>query len=352
MGKLLRNIFLAANILLVLLTLGAYVAPYVSPESNSLLPILGLGYPALLFCNILSIVLWMILRSRWAFLSFITMIVGYQSCTTLFNMNRADAPSAATFKVASYNANFAKRIALLAGPDKALAEKENAQFLKSHDDLTILCVQEDGLRTRGYFEALDFEYSWIVEEMTVSIYSKFPIIEKGMIDLESTTANTCLWADIALPSGKVRVYTTHLEANRPTAEVPEVIIETAPEEMSNSTLVGILQHHVMFSTIRAKQAQTIANHAQSSPYPTIICGDLNETPQSYVYTILKGDRQDTFQEEGQGMASTFGEKIPALRIDHIFVDNTIEVLHHEISPNVYSDHYMIVGELELRRNEN
>ena len=331
--------------------MGACLAPQVSPVSNSLLPILGLGYPVLLLCNVLSIITWLILRSRWAFLSLITMIVGYQSCTTLFNISRADTPSAASFKVASYNANFAKRIALLAGPDLALAEKENANFLKSHNNVAVLCVQEDGLRTRSYFEAMDFGYRYWVEGMSVSIYSKFPIIDKGLIDLKSTTANTCLWADIKLPTGTVRVYTAHLEANRPTAEVPEVILEGAPEEMSNAALLGILQHHVLFSTIRAQQAQAIAHHALSSPYPTIICGDFNETPQSYIYTLLRGDRQDTFQEEGQGIASTFGEKIPALRIDHMFVDKTIEVLHHEISPNAYSDHYMIVGELELRRNQ-
>ena len=348
MGKLFRNIFLAANVLLVLLTLGAYLAPHVSPASNSLLPIIGLGYPALLVANMLAIVLWLFLRSRWAFLSLITMIVGYQSCTTLFNINRDETPSAASFKVASYNANFAKRIALLAKPDQALAEYENAKFLARHNEVAVLCVQEDGLRTRAYFGAMDFGYSYRVEGMTVSIYSKFPILNKGMIDLKSTTANTCLWADIKLPKGIVRVYTAHLEANRSTAEVPEVILETAPEEMSISALFGIAQHHVQFSTVRSTQALAISSHAASSPYATIICGDFNETPQSYVYTILKGDKQDTFQEAGNGIASTFGEKIPALRIDHMFVDNTIEVLHHGICPNAYSDHYMIVGELELK----
>ena len=325
------------------------MAPHVPPDSNALLPILGLGYPPLLLCNMIAVILWLLLKSRWVLLSALTLLLGYQSCTTLLNLSIPDKPTPHAFKVASYNANFAKRIAQLALPDQPPAEKKYLDFLSSLNDISVLCVQEDGFRTESLWgQAMQLAYSHRVEGLSVSIYSKFPIIDKGMVNLNSTTANTCLWADIDALSGIFRIYTTHLEANRADGTVPAVIVETAPEEMSNSALLGIVKHHVKFSAVRAAQAQTIADHANTSPHPTIICGDFNETPQSYVYTILKGDRQDTFQEEGRGIASTFGEKIPALRIDHMFVDEDLEVLDHSNIKSQYSDHYMIVAEVEAQ----
>jgi endonuclease/exonuclease/phosphatase family metal-dependent hydrolase len=156
-----------------------------------------------------------------------------------------------------------------------------------------------------------------------------------------------VWADVLIGSDTVRVYTTHLESNRFDGKVPEVIEEDAPEEMSNSVLLGVVQHHQKFSIERLRQAQLIKRHQEKSPYKSIICGDFNETPQSYVFQVLADGMQDTFQEEGCGIASTFGERIPALRIDHMLVDPELEVLDHTISRSQFSDHYLIIADLGL-----
>ena len=330
------------------MTLGAYLAPYIDPSLTPVFPVLGLGYPALLLCNVLAIIAWILFRSKWAALSILILILGYSSCSRLLNINLADSHKGPTLKIATYNANFSKPIVLAPEDRRSEMETDFKDYLSSWDGLDVLCVQEHGEKTREYLQrALAFPYQYELQGRTVTIYSKHPIVDKGVVDFESNIANTCLWADIKIGSETMRVYTTHLESNRSTGEVPEVILEDTPEEMSNGVLMGIVRHHQKFSIERARQAKLIKAHQEKSPHKAIICGDFNETPQSYVFTILKKDMQDSFQEEGAGIASTFGERIPALRIDHLLVSEALEVLDHTISRSEFSDHYLVVVEVGL-----
>ena len=274
--------------------------------------------------------------------------MGYSSCTRLLNINLEDKAEGPILKVATYNANFSKPIVLT--PNTLRSEKENEfkAYLSALDELDVLCVQEHGEKTRQYLTStLDFPYIFELPGRTVAIYSKLPFADKGIVDFESNIANTCLWADLVKGSDTTRVYTTHLESNRSTGEVPEVIYEDTPEKMTNSVLFGIVRHHQKFSIERARQAQLIKNHQRKCAHKAIICGDFNETPQSYVFTILMEEMQDSFQEEGMGIASTFGERIPALRIDHLLVSNDLEVLDHTISRSDFSDHYLVVVDIGL-----
>ncbi len=325
----------------------AYVTPHVDPEITPLFPIIGLGYPALLFCNILAIIAWLLLRSKWVGLSALTLLLGYSSCSRLININLVDDYGGKKIKVATYNANFSKPITL-SNIHKAALEKSFVKYLERHSDVDVLCVQEIGSATKSYLEkALDFPYLHTVEGKTVAIYSRYPFSDIGDIEFSSTIANTCLWVDIVVDSDTLRVYTTHLESNRFDGVVPDVIVEDTPEEMSNSVLLGIVQHHQKFSIERTRQAQLIKEHQHSSPYKSVICGDFNETPQSYVFQVLADGMQDSFQEEGNGIASTFGERIPALRIDHLLVGQEFEVLDHTISRSQFSDHYLVIADLGL-----
>ena len=338
----LRLLFLGANILLVLLTLGAYLAPHIPPQHTALFPILGLGYPVLLLCHLLSIILWILMRSRWVLLSAVTLLIGIQSCSRLIGISLPDKISSEAITVATFNANFSKPITL-GEPDK-LASREDGfiQYLRSLPQMDVLCVQEDGEASSRYLQdALAFPHRHAHADLTVSIYSALPILDAGHVEFSSTTANTCLWVDVVKGSDTLRIYTTHLESNRTDGVVPEVIHEDTPEHMSSSLLMGIVKHHQRFSIKRADQAHLIKAHQSSSPYPALICGDFNETPQSHVYHLLSEDMQDTFAEEGTGMASTFGERIPALRIDHVLVDKRVDVLRHDIHRSGYSDHYLV-----------
>ena len=97
--------------------------------------------------------------------------------------------------------------------------------------------------------------------------------------------------------------------------------------------------------------------------PTILCGDLNDTPNSRAYRLLEKQFTNAFSAKGWGLGSTFGErwmksrfrKIPVLprfardvmRIDHIFVSKDIEVVSSRVIDAKGSDHKPIVTIVRL-----
>jgi len=345
--QLIKKILFSLNALLVILTVGAYLAPHISAEASAIFPILGLGYPALLLANILMVLLWAIVEKKKAWLSFLILVVGYNSCSKLINFNLADDESDGTILLASYNSNFLKPIAFLPEGQQAKASEAFETYIGTLG-MDVLCVQEHGWRSARHLKsALGFDHVHSVEGKNVAIYSRYPFLDTGILDFDSNVANTCLWADVITDTDIFRVYTTHLESNRDDGIVPEVIEQEAPEKMNNAALLGIVKHFREFSARRVQQARMIQAHKRTAPYPSVICGDFNDTPQSHVYQVVGQDMKDSFLEAGSGIGSTFGERIPALRIDYIFTDQAIDVSDHLISKNNFSDHYMILATIEL-----
>ena len=86
----------------------------------------------------------------------------------------------------------------------------------------------------------------------------------------------------------------------------------------------------------------------NSPYPTIICADLNDVPNSYSYATVRGDRQDAFLEKGSGIGRTFLGLSPTLRIDFVFADDRFEVCQFTRRKQKLSDHLMLVADLALK----
>jgi endonuclease/exonuclease/phosphatase family metal-dependent hydrolase len=93
--------------------------------------------------------------------------------------------------------------------------------------------------------------------------------------------------------------------------------------------------------IRASQVDNLSYSISQSPHPVILCGDFNDTPNSYAYQQLTANLKDAFMESGKGFGNTYIGKLPSYRIDFILHDD------HFASWNFYrelinlSDHYPV-----------
>jgi endonuclease/exonuclease/phosphatase family metal-dependent hydrolase len=85
--------------------------------------------------------------------------------------------------------------------------------------------------------------------------------------------------------------------------------------------------------------------------PTIVAGDVNDTPGSAVWHALTVARKDAFAAAGEGNAFTSPARDPHKTIDGIFVDPRITVRSVRVldTPDVplASDHRPVLAELEL-----
>jgi endonuclease/exonuclease/phosphatase family metal-dependent hydrolase len=96
---------------------------------------------------------------------------------------------------------------------------------------------------------------------------------------------------------------------------------------------------------RAEEAQAINEHMQNSPFPIILCGDLNDTPLSYAYNTIISNLNDSFSESGKGIGQSF-VKIPALRIDYILHNELFKSYNYTQHKQQLSDHYAVSCELK------
>ena len=117
--------------------------------------------------------------------------------------------------------------------------------------------------------------------------------------------------------------------------------------MARAKLSAVVGKMVDNYRARAEQAEHIAEHIARSPYPTIVCGDFNDTPMSYTYgTIISTDLADAFVEAGKGSEYTFKGLYNLFRIDYILADEeAFEVKEYRSYDLDYSDHKSVVAVL-------
>lgn len=353
--KWLENIFRLGHLLLIAITLLAYAAPFISPNSLWFLAILGLGYPLLLIANIAFLLFWIMVKNRlWIVLSIACIMLGWNYLNAIIGINFSSNPPSTSHQltVLSYNVRYFKVInhtlqERLERADKVLSIPE----IKSVD---IFCGQE--LAYPAFSKQLDKKLAPVTQSPNhyassgngLLITSKYPIINKGEVKSPQQKTGNCLFADIQINNNTIfRVYNLYLSSNRVSGTTEQMKID--PDEIKTKgfwqNVKNIVKSYRNASKIRATQANTIANHIKGSPYPVIVCGDFNDPPVSYAYQQLIADLQDTFCQKGRGLGTTYAGNIPLLRIDYIFADNRLEVLNYKRLPERYSDHFPIVAEL-------
>lgn len=180
----------------------------------------------------------------------------------------------------------------------------------------------------------------------LAIFSKYPIIDKGIIRFGEKTNNLAMFADIKFKEDTIRIYNFHFQS----MSIEEKdIIESYQDQDNLKTkgrkLLGLFKRGVVK---RADQVNLLLNHVEASPYPVILCGDTNDLPYSYTYQKLKEDHTNAFQAKGWGIGATYNGKLPFVRIDNQFCSAAWQVLNysrHDAVP--YSDHFPITATYKL-----
>lgn len=289
------------------------------------------------------VLFWMLVEFKYLFASLITIFIGWSHLQGFVNFSTlSDEPGDLT--VMTYNTNFFYSVRKGAKKEVDKKKKEVSLFFAEHKDVDVFCLQESSKFSKDILKNLlpDFHVHEIPKRATF-IISRYPIVSNGEIDF-GTITNSCIWADIKTLSGKVRIYTAHLQSNKVSTDAV-VVLDNAnlQEKRTWNGIRDILGKYSQTSRKRAKQAQMIADHAAKCGHKTIIAGDVNDPPTSYTYSRLCGDFQDSFVAAGAGIGTTYAGRIPMLRIDYIFADNDFEVESFEVLKEDYSDHYPVKG---------
>jgi vancomycin resistance protein VanJ len=308
---------LSVNIVWSVVCVICYFVSALDPASFWMFSISSLILPVVFLINILFVLFWLVFYWRNVWLPVLTLLIGLHSWSLMISFGEES---------------------------KARRCVQDPVSIMSFNEPDILCVQENNFFSDDIINNSGlYPYFHYLIQHGAAIYSRFPILDKGIIDF-GTKTNSCLWADILVGGKKVRVYSVHLQSNR---IVKDVHLITDEQEEKNTEkinlLKNILRKYRNTAIIRTRQAKMLLEHISKTENPCIIAGDFNDTPFSHVYKILSSDRSDSFLECGNGIGTTYVGALPGLRIDFVLGDkDKIQFCSHRVLQTSYSDHNPIL----------
>lgn len=336
-----NKIMFGINTLVALLTFMAYVLPFLAPKFFPFLSVLTLFLPLFLIINALFVAYWLIQLKRQVFLSGLLLLIGIPFINKFYKFSSTDLmEQEKDFTVMSYNVRLFN---LFRWIDKDDVPSEIRKFINEQNP-DILCIQE--FSTSADIDLKAYKHRYI--EMNGAkiktghaIFSKFPIVDKGMIDFPNSD-NNAVYVDIKKGIDTLRVYSIHLQSIKITPDVDRIDSSGIDQKKSEYIFRRISKAF----REQQQQAEIIKNHKSGSHHPIIICGDMNNSAFSYVYRNIKGKLQDCFEQAGNGFGQTHHFKYYPARIDYIFCDPQIQVKEfRSFSDFKNSDHYPIMTRL-------
>lgn len=334
------------NIVLTVLTIIAYVLPFLAPKLFPLLSVLTLILPLFLIVNALFFFYWAILLKRQVILSGLVLLAGITFINKFYKFSAQELPeSEQEFTVMSYNVRLFNLFEWLPKDD---VPGEILKFINEQNP-DVLCLQEYSASAGIDLKVYPHKYIYTQGDKIKTgqgIFSKFPIINEGNVPLPNSN-NNVVFADIRKGKDTIRIYSMHLQSVNITPDVNEISQEqhlTIDQKKSQMIFQRISEAFKR----QQQQAEILAQHKKECPYSIIICGDMNNSAFSYVYRNIKGKLNDTFEEAGTGFGQTYNFKYYPARIDYIFSDARMKVKGFKNFPEFSnSDHYPIMTRLEM-----
>lgn len=359
MKKFTYSVILSLNIILVAALLVSYLAPVINPSKFALPAIFGLAYPYILMLNLGFLFYWLIRLRKEILISLLVILMGWNHLNNLLPLSGknheipVETDSGRMFKVLSYNVRGFDRYHWTED-----ANTKNAIFdFISKQEPDILCFQEYYTSSRkgerqsdikkhlSQFAYSDIYYTTDPANRTgvgIATYSKFPVLKRSRIPFNSTN-NAAMYTDHLILNDTIRVFNVHLQSIK-FREDNYAFMDTARLKYSNEQMKEIKNIGTRLKTafiLRAEQATMIANYIKESPYPVIVMGDFNDTPQSFAYRKIKKGLQDAFRRAGRGFGNTYAGELPSFRIDHIMVSDPMIPYQFKRTKTDYSDHFPI-----------
>ena len=271
--------------------------------------------------------------------------------SSFLKKNERDTESALT--IATYNVNSFNH------EHTGFSCKEIAAYMKELG-VDIFCFQEFGINHEFGIDSLrtvlsEWPYYYVHSSpageslLQLAVFSRYPIKEEHLI-IYPDSKNCSLWCDIEINGRIIRLFNNHLQ----TTEVSqnkrklEKGLRTDDSQRVERAALGLIDGlHENFRK-RAVQADLLKQLIAASPYPTLVCGDFNSLPSSYVYHTIKGDKlQDGFQTSGHGYMYTFKYFKLLLRIDYILHSPELNSTDYFSPDLTYSDHNPVVMRVKL-----
>jgi len=359
-----KILFIILNILVSALFLLGCLSPWLNPVRFSWAGFTAILMPYFVLLLLFLAIFWLIAKPKLVLIPVITLLIGWKQLQVIFAFNVKAAFSknkpSRSIRIVTWNVQSFNGLSKNKEIKKHIRNDVEMTINGLHPD--IICLQEfnhsdhsgnnsDNISLFSkafpyYFFSKDYQRK-INYQSGCIIFSKYPLIDSGKI--KYPFAESLIYADLLKGYDTIRIFTTHLQSYKFKKEDYEGMEKIRAQEEALLASKGIFEKMNLAFKRRGGQSDIVRSVADKSPYPSVICGDFNDVPNSYTYFHIKGNRQDVFLQKGFGIGRSFISLAPTLRIDYILPDKNFDVLQFDMVDEGLSDHIMLVTDIRLKK---
>lgn len=353
--KLLTTILLILNAVALLLMLASTMAGIVPPSKLIAFSFLSYGYTYLLLFNVAFVIIWLLLSSKWFLLSLVGILLRMSFIPLFFQVGGTDKveteDSRPMLKVLTFNAHRFRGTELVKW---SVDDSNMLEFIRIVEDEQpdVIALQEyvgrgdtvhltDRLSSMGYVN----KFSGLENgSMTGNvIFSKLPILARERVGESSKICADLLWN-----GDTVRFYSLHLDSYRLDENDQKQIHDLSHGNMDSTTGRATLRKFRETLLTHEKEWLMLKDYFLDRDKLTVVAGDFNDTPASFLYQQCRKLFKDSYCEAGQGFSTTYhgdfahNVALPVFRIDMILHSSDMQALAYRRIKSQISDHYPIV----------
>lgn len=343
-----------------LLLIAAY-AEYISPAQNALPALLGLTFPIYALCTIVLFVVLLLLFPRYAITPLIALLLSIPALWQYCPINRGNDSfdtNNDSFSVLTYNVYYFYNNKVEEN-DERDDFNHTLQYIINYDADVVMLQEISNLSknkrlkiTQEQVEHINKIYPHRRTKNNLILLSKYPF--KHIKDTAFSETTDLSIYEVSINNRPVTFFNYHLESIGLSADEKELYVEltTQPDSIKSNinNIKAFTRKFLKAFEARAQQVEAIDSLAREIGGNIVLCGDVNDTPNSYAYHILKKERNDAFMQLGTGTGYTYWADRMWVRIDYVLYDGDFDARYMQVGDKLYSDHYPLYVEFEWNKN--
>lgn len=347
--------FIAEGLLLI--SAYSYLIP---PDRFSLPYFFTLAFPVFFFIEILLLLQIFIRPRKYVLLPIAFLLLSFQAVQNYFPIH-FEGKDNKTGKISllSYNIR-----SFVQSKPTDNGKSNTVLDLLRNSGADIICLQEYNTVPSGSNHQLsqkmvekvlsDYPYHHVFKPTPwnsgIACFSKYPFKNIEPIPFDRSQNGACLY-QFDIDGKSFSLINCHLESNHLEPKDRELYEQIAKNPTQSTDLLPQAKSRLLgklkrAGTERAKQARLIRQIADGITGAVVICGDFNDTPQSYAYRKIRDDFSDAYVSTGFGPGITYNEQGFWFRIDHILYNNVLRAVDSRIVRQKHSDHYPLRATLQ------
>lgn len=370
--KFTKRFLIFCNVCLSISMLLLYLLPFSNQRFSWFINLFALILPFLLILQIGFLVFWLFAKRKLVWIPFITLLLCWSLVGSLIGFHPAAKKKAkedVDFRVATWNTHMFNFFENNGWLDAGMIREAKGfradvfaaqEFVFSLDSSSPISLEKVKQRLGFKYVVAANDRAFGVHTnikqkneryhpFCVAIFSNHPILQWKKVQSLKEYNHTFLWADILVNTDTIRVFNIHLQSMHFGKNEYEFIENIDQQDMDKvqSGSKNIIRKMRSAYLLRSSQALDVKTEIDQSPYPVIICGDMNDVPNSYAYQTISKNLYDSYTEKGWGMGRTFQFLSPTLRIDYVLHSKQLELKQVQIIRPSPGDHNPVISDFKI-----